>query len=69
MSYIEIGPGWDEDHPFMVMDWADNGDSGWCIGVFRTRPEAIECANSYSAKTGQEIITAVILPFNGGVAA
>ena len=68
-GYIEIIPGWDSANPFAVMDWAANGDSGWCAGSFRTRPEAVKFAQSYSAETGREIITAVILPFSGGVAA
>ena len=65
-EYIEIGQGWDDEHPFIVMD---RSESDWCIGTFRTRQEAVDYTNSYSVKAGFEIIMAAILPFSGGAAA
>lgn len=68
-GHIEIGPGWDDEHPFMVMDWSESGDSGWCAGNFKRRDLAVQFARAYSAETGRELLVAQIIPFPNGRAA
>ena len=60
---IEIFPGWDSEHAFIVMQWDRHRDSGHCLRGFGNRAEAIAFAEGISWATGWPLVTAAILPF------
>lgn len=64
---VEILEGWDPLHAFAVMDWSASGDSGWVVGAFRTRREAVTCALRHARQYDRELPSADIIPLCCGV--
>ncbi|MEO0426180.1 MAG: hypothetical protein AAF160_01940 [Pseudomonadota bacterium] len=61
------GRGWAEvfehlDGEFSVYDWSEHYDSGYLIGVFQTRPEAVRAAKRWAREHGRKMETAEIIP-------
>lgn len=61
------GRGWVEvgrlpDGSFDVYDWSEHGDSGYRIGVFQTRHEAVRAAKRWAREHGRKMETAEIIP-------
>jgi hypothetical protein len=66
---LEIYPGWDGAHAFVVMQWDKHRDSGHCLRGFPDRAAAIAFAEGVSYATGWPLVCAEILPFQAGARA
>lgn len=64
MTELEIYPGWDSEHAFIVMQWNEGRDSGHCLRGFPDRNAAIAFAEGIAWATGWRLVTAEILPFD-----
>ncbi|WP_084863715.1 hypothetical protein [Salibaculum halophilum] len=64
MTELEIYPGWDDQHAFIVMQWDGHRDSGHCLRGFNDRADAIAFAEGVAWATGWRLVTAEILPFD-----
>ena len=60
---VEIMDGWDALHAFAVMDWSASGDSGYVVGGFKTRREAVTAAIRHARRYGRELPSATVIPF------
>lgn len=58
---VEILSGWDGAHPFAVMHWSRSGDSGWTVGSFTDRREAVRCALAFARENGCDVHNAEII--------
>ena len=62
-GYVEILPCLDAEGAFVVMEWSQHGDSGWCAGEFPNREAAVSFANSHAAANGQSLHRAEVVKF------
>jgi hypothetical protein len=48
---------------FVVYDWSENYDSGYCAGCFSTRQEAEVFALNWAREHNRKMESAVVIPF------
>lgn len=60
---VKILPGWDGAHPIAVMQWSRHRDSGFLLGCFADRREAVRFARSYAAENDCEFWNADVVEF------
>ena len=62
-GYVDIIAGRDDQYRFAVMDRNASGDSGWIVGGFPTRQDAVSCAARYAQDCDKRLHTARIFAF------
>lgn len=62
---IEIIPGWDSEHQFVVMVWDRHRDTGFVARAFDKRQRAIDFAEGMAEASALKLHSAPVLPIGG----